>query len=206
MEIIFLKFLVIFLMSFFFGLERQFSNKPIGFGTFIFVATRACALGAVSTALSPLDPLVIAGGVVTGIGFLGAGALIKTSDKIFGFTTAASIWVFAIVGLCIGLDQYFIGTLTYLVIWAVVLTDRILEFNGIGSYQRKLSFKTNRIMDKGEIVSLFKNHKWKLLSFKVDNLNKGSKISYLINGPRSYVNTLKETLVKQPWIEEFSIE
>ena len=193
-------------MSFFFGLERQFSNKPIGFGTFIFVATGACALGAVSTALSPLDPLVIAGGVVTGIGFLGAGALIKTSDKIFGFTTAASIWVFAIVGLCIGLDQYFIGTLTYLVIWAVVLTDRILEFNGIGSYQRKLSFKTNRIMDKGEIGSLFKNHKWKLLSFKVDNLNKGSKISYLINGPRSYVNTLKETLVKQPWIEEFSIE
>src|SRR3989339_687675 len=82
-EIIILKFTLIFLMAFLFGIERQLSHKPTGFGTFIFVAVGSCALGSMSMDISATNALTIVGGVVTGIGFLGAGALIKTTDKIF---------------------------------------------------------------------------------------------------------------------------
>jgi putative Mg2+ transporter-C (MgtC) family protein len=205
-EIIFLKFALIFVMSFLFGIERQLSNKPIGFGTFIFVAVGSCALGAISLTLSPNNVLIIIGGVVTGIGFLGAGALIKTTDKIFGFTTAASIWIFAIIGLCVGLEEYFLGGITYSIVWMVILIDRFLEFNGIGTYQRKVTINTNGIIEKNEILRLFERNKWKLIDFEVDKKKKKSTISYLVSCHRSYINHLKESLVSKNWIESFKIE
>lgn len=200
------KFLVIFLMSFVFGLERQLSNKPIGFGTFIFVATGSCALGILSSIISPDNTLAIIGGVVTGIGFLGAGALLKTTDKIFGFTTAASIWIFSIIGLTIGIGQYFVGTITYFTLWIVIIVDKILEVKGIGSYQRKITIKTKKIIPKEEIIPIFRKYKWKLLSILVDKKAKKSIMIYLLNMPKSYVGILREKLESKPWIEEFKIE
>src|SRR3989339_631304 len=196
-EIIILKFTLIFLMAFLFGIERQLSHKPTGFGTFIFVAVGSCALGSMSMDISATNALTIVGGVVTGIGFLGAGALIKTTDKIFGFTTAASIWIFAIIGLCIGFEEYILGTVTYSILWLVIITDKILESKGIGSYQKKLIIKTKRIIEK---------HKWKLLCLDIDKKKKKSTITYLISCPRKQINSLKNVLISKDWIEGFTIE
>jgi putative Mg2+ transporter-C (MgtC) family protein len=206
MEIIALNFILVFLMSFLFGIERQLSNKSAGFGTFIFVAIGSCALGSLSLTLSPDNILVIVGGVVTGIGFLGAGALIKTSDKIFGFTTSASIWIFSIIGLAIGLEQYWVGSIMYFIVWGVVITDKFLESKGIGSYQRKITLLTKGIIDKKEIINLFKPYKWKLLSTETDKDNKKMNIIYLISCPRNYVGFLTNKLVKIDWIKDFKIE
>lgn len=200
------KFLVIFLMSFLFGIERQLSNKPIGFGTFIFVATGSCALGILSTVIAPDNTLAIIGGVVTGIGFLGAGALLKTTDKIFGFTTAASIWIFSIIGLTIGIGEYFIGTITYFAVWVVIIIDRTLEIKGIGSYQRKVIIRTKKIIPKEEVIPMFRRYKWKLLSIEVDKKAKKSVMIYLLNMPKSYVGVLREKLESRSWVESFKIE
>ena|SRR5659263_171028 len=96
--IILLRLTLTFALSLIFGYERQRSHKPIGFGTFIFVSVGSCGLAITATILSE-NPLPLLGSVVTGIGFLGAGALIKTNEKTFGFTTAASVWLFAIFGI-----------------------------------------------------------------------------------------------------------
>src|SRR3989339_404914 len=185
-EIIILKFTLIFLMAFLFGIERQVSHKPTGFGTFIFVAVGSCALGSMSMDISATNALTIVGGVVTGIGFLGAGALIKTTDKIFGFTTAASIWIFAIIGLCIGFEEYILGTVTYSILWLVIITKRIIE--------------------KDEILYIFGKHKWKLLCLDIDKKKKKSTITYLISCPRKQINSLKNVLVSKDWIEGFTIK
>ena len=205
-EIIILKFTLIFLMAFLFGIERQLSHKPTGFGTFIFVAVGSCALGSMSMDISATNALTIVGGVVTGIGFLGAGALIKTTDKIFGFTTAASIWIFAIIGLCIGFEEYILGTVTYSILWLVIITDKILESKGIGSCQKKLIIKTKRIIEKDEILYIFGKHKWKLLCLDIDKKKKKSTITYLISCPRKQINSLKNVLISKDWIEGFTIE
>ena len=86
--VIFLRLSITFFLSLVFGLERQYSHKPIGFGTFTFVAAGSSSLAIVAVALGFEHSIPLLSAIVTGIGFLGAGALIKTSDKIFGLTSA----------------------------------------------------------------------------------------------------------------------
>lgn len=58
---LFIKFLVIFVLSFLFGLERQITKKSVGFGTFIFVSVGSCALGVITIDFSPENSLPLLG-------------------------------------------------------------------------------------------------------------------------------------------------
>lgn len=126
-------------MAFLFGYERQRSRKPIGFGTFIFVSVGACSLALIAEALPGQNTVPLLAATVTGIGFLGAGALIKTGEKIHGFTSAALIWLFAIFGLAVGVGELVLGIAIYLVIWLVSLVDQLLQNRSIGAYKKQLS-------------------------------------------------------------------
>jgi len=207
MEIILLRLLIVSVMALIFGIQRQFSQKPVGFGTFVFVSVGSCVLTVISESLAPETPFIIVGGLITGIGFLGAGALIKTSDKIFGFTTAASIWVFSILGIVIGLGQYFAGIVTYLIIWAVVFTDVEFEKIGIGSHQRKVVINTNKILkNKETILKIFGEYKWRLINIETHKEKNRSELTYLITAPKNYVSTLNDALLKEKWVDSFKIE
>ncbi len=193
-------------MSFVFGIERQLSNKQVGFGTFIFVAIGTCTLGVLSSVLSPTNLLILAGGIVTGVGFLGAGALVKTSDKIFGFTTAASIWIFAIIGLSIGIGQYTEGVLAYFAMLLVVMTDKFMEHKGVESYRRRITIKTKNMVSKEEVLKMFENYKWKLINLEIDKKEKKCVFVYLVSVPRNEINGLKENIVSKKWVEFLKIE
>ena len=153
---ILLRILITFVLAALFGFERQRTHKPVGFGTFMFIAIGSCALTTVPLFLGLENPVPLFAAVVTSIGFLVAGALIRTGDKTFGFTTAASIWTFAILGLTIGLGAYLIAGITYILIWLVILIDFYFEKKGMGSYQQKLTItaklasqkEVNRIIEK----------------------------------------------------------
>ncbi|MFA5071875.1 MAG: MgtC/SapB family protein [Candidatus Pacearchaeota archaeon] len=207
MEIILLRLLIVSAMALVFGIQRQLSQKPVGFGTFVFVSVGSCVLTVISESLAPETPFIIVGGLITGIGFLGAGALIRTSDKIFGFTTAASIWVFSILGIVIGLGQYFAGIVTYLIIWAVVFIDVEFEKRGIGSHQRKVIISTNKILkDKETILKIFGDYKWRLIDINTHKEKNKSELTYLVTAPRNYVSELNDTLMKEKWVDSFKIE
>jgi uncharacterized membrane protein YhiD involved in acid resistance len=131
-----LRLLIVFFLAFGIGLERQLRRKPVGFGTFIFVSTGACALAILSVDVDSENPLPLLGGVITGIGFLGAGALIRSNDRVFGFTTAALVWAMAALGVAGGAGLYHLVFVDYAIVWAVVLTDRLLEAKGFGSHAK----------------------------------------------------------------------
>ena len=147
-----IKLLVIFIVSFIFGFNRQRLHKHVGFGAFIFVSLGACILGILSMRFGQNQTALIAA-VVTGIGFLGAGALIKGSDKVFGFTTAASIWLYAIFGLLVGINEFLMATFVYVVVWIVILTDLFLEKKGIGSYQKKIKITVSGINEYDNVLN-----------------------------------------------------
>jgi uncharacterized membrane protein YhiD involved in acid resistance len=130
------RLVIVFLLAFGIGLERQLRRKPVGFGTFVFVSTGACALAILSVDLEAQNPLPLLGGVITGIGFLGAGALIRSNDRVFGFTTAALVWAMAALGVAAGAGLYYLAFVNYGIVWAVVLTDRYLESKGFGSHAK----------------------------------------------------------------------
>lgn len=103
------------------GLEREHANRPAGFRTHILVSAGAClvALTALSVAagfrgVASTDPTRMAAHVISGIGFLGAGAIMREGLNVRGLTTAASIWVIATVGLAMGVGLYWHAATTTL--------------------------------------------------------------------------------------------
>ena len=91
------------------GLERQLHRRIAGLRTHILVALGSCLIMLTSLyvfdiykKVASLDPARIAAGVITGIGFLGAGSIIRDRGGVKGLTTAASLWVVAAIGLAVG--------------------------------------------------------------------------------------------------------
>lgn len=206
--IIILRFLLVFIASFMFGFERQRAHKPVGFGTFIFVSLGACALAIIALSIGIPGSIALISAVVTGIGFLGAGALIRGADKVFGFTTAAGIWLFAILGLSIGLGYYLIGSVIYFLVWFVIIFDRYFETKGIGSYQRKLNISVDKNTDENEIKECFLtyNIKHKKIGVEFDRKNNRLIFNYIIEGSRDNLNKASSILLNKLWLQSLKIE
>jgi len=96
------------------GLEREYRQKPAGLRTNILIAVGSALFTIMSLAMTGRDgdPGRIAAQVVTGIGFLGGGAIMRNRDTVHGMTTAATIWVVAAIGLAAGSGQYSLATFT----------------------------------------------------------------------------------------------
>ncbi len=201
-----LRFALTFILSFLFGIERQYSHKPIGFGTYTFVSIGACSLAVVAISLGLEHSIPLLSAIVTGIGFLGAGALIKTSDKIFGLTSAASIWAFAIFGLTVGIGEYTIGLMLYVLVWIVVISDRFLEKFGIGSYQKKVTILTSRIVNIKEVIAAAGIQKYKLIDIDIDKAHKKMTFHLYVEGKKEDINTIPDKILHQEWFEDVKIE
>jgi len=105
------------------GIERQMRHKIAGVTTHLMVAFGACGIAilqeylyheALDLALSGdivvnLERQRVIAQVVVGVGFLGAGTILKTSNGIYGLTTAATLWLGAMIGLCFGMGAYALG-------------------------------------------------------------------------------------------------
>lgn len=206
---IFLRLLIVFVLSFVFGYERQKAHKHVGFGTFTFVAIGSCAIALVAMTIPSDNPLPLLGAVITGIGFLGAGALIKNNDKIFGFTSAASIWVFAILGVAFGVGDYLIGCLLYVFIWIVVMYDQYMERKGIGSYRRRLKIVAKKIVSEEEVRSFLKDsgiRRTKLISIEINKKEKKSSFEYFVEGDSEKIKKIPQEVMKVNWLESFDLE
>lgn len=102
------------------GIERENNNRPAGLRTHILVSVGAALIMLISTQgfhglEGGSDPSRLAAQVVSGIGFLGAGTIIRTGNSITGLTTAASIWVCGGLGLAIGSGYYLGGIATAII-------------------------------------------------------------------------------------------
>jgi putative Mg2+ transporter-C (MgtC) family protein len=89
------------------GLEREFRDKSAGFRTIIFITVGSTLFTLFSLNLgNETNPTRIAANIVTGIGFLGAGAIMRDGSKVAGLTTAAVIWLAASLGMGLGGGRY----------------------------------------------------------------------------------------------------
>lgn len=101
------------------GIEREWRGRPAGFRTNILIALGSCLFTILSIEGFPVkgnaqDTARIAAQVVSGVGFLGAGALLQTRNKTKGMTTAATIWLVAAIGMAVGTGAYFLAVFTTL--------------------------------------------------------------------------------------------
>lgn len=103
------------------GLERELHGGAAGIRTYGAVSLGACAFAIISQHIGGGDPARIAAQVVTGIGFLGAGAILRQDDRIIGLTTAGTLWATAAVGLAMGFGMYVLASCTALLILGLLL-------------------------------------------------------------------------------------
>ena len=112
------------------GFEREMRHKSAGLRTNMLIATGSAVFTLMSYELAADgsgDPGLIAAQIVTGIGFLGAGAIMRTDAGIHGLTTAATIWVNAAVGVAVGGGEYHLAFIATGVTLGVLLVLHPLE-------------------------------------------------------------------------------
>ncbi len=115
------------------GFERELRDKPAGFRTIILMCVGACIFTIVSQVIGgpDLNNTRIAAQIVSGIGFLGAGAILRDRNSVFGLTTAATIWAVAAIGMAAGFGEFalaVVGTIAILV--ALFLFDYVENWVG----------------------------------------------------------------------------
>ena len=121
------------------GVEREFDGHDAGLRTHVLLALGSALFGTLSVGAFgafvahrndtniTIDPTRIASYVIAGVGFLGAGAIIKRDDRIKGLTTAGSLWVVSAVGLAAGLGFWSGAVIASLMAAAALLLDRPLR-------------------------------------------------------------------------------
>lgn len=112
------KLAVAFLISFPIGLNREREERSAGVRTFPIVAIASCGLAIVAARLPDATPDTysrVIQGLITGIGFVGAGAILKEKGGVSGTATAASVWNVGIVGAAVGLEMYHVAVVLALV-------------------------------------------------------------------------------------------
>lgn len=115
------------------GLERETTNKPAGFRTHILVCMGSAVIMLTSIFIfsqfqgkTNVDPTRIPAQVVSGIGFLGAGTIIREGASVKGLTTAASLWAVSAIGLAIGAGFYYGATLaTFMMLLTLVTFNKL---------------------------------------------------------------------------------
>ena len=109
------------LLGGFIGWERQWHGREAGIRTYGAVGLGACVFALISTHVEGgNNPHVIAAGVVTGVGFLGAGVILREQGKINGLTTAATLWATASMGLAVGYGMYLLSALTAIIVFSLL--------------------------------------------------------------------------------------
>jgi len=115
------------------GLERQLKKRPAGLRTHMLVSLGSAIFTVIGLSLEP-NTSRIAEAIVTGIGFLGAGAIIAQGGRLRGITSAATMWVVAGLGLVVGVGDYLLAIIITALVFGTLEIDRIKRFSETGTY------------------------------------------------------------------------
>lgn len=160
------------------GFEREYNDQPAGFRTHILVTlgsalfTMAGAYGTaafVDAEVIRFDPTRVAAQVVTGIGFLGAGAILRQGINIRGLTTAASIWVTASIGVAVALGFWAAAVMTTALALGSLLLLRSMERLVLRSLRKsvfKVVLDLKREGNLSEVHRVFDRHRVHIRSMK----------------------------------------
>lgn len=115
------------------GFERQLKRRPAGLRTHMLVCVGSTIFTIIALGIEP-NTSRIAEAIVTGIGFLGAGAIIAQGGRVRGITSAATLWVVAGLGLVVGVGEYLLAAIITALIFGTLQIDRIRRFSEGGTY------------------------------------------------------------------------
>jgi putative Mg2+ transporter-C (MgtC) family protein len=203
------------------GMERTFHGRPAGFRTHALVCVassllmivtvfqgqwmHAIPIGGIQT-----DPTRMAQGIMTGIGFLGAGVIFKEGLTVRGLTTAASIWVTSAIGILVGVGFYFLALLGAVATLLILSVFRYIESKLPSEFyaHHMLRFARDAVMAEDELRTTLAQHGFSIANLS-SRLTEGGKLfEYRMvlrsRDPKSAEN-LSQHLRRLPEVIEFRI-
>ena len=206
------KILIALLCGGIIGFERELKDKPAGLRTNILVATGSCLFVIFAIKTSEIysgDPGRIMGPIITGIGFLGAGTIIRARGSVRGLTSAATIWVVAGVGMSAGLGLFFLAlAISVLVLFILLILPRgeafiseygvkYQEFVVISKPDAAITLWARRLIERSSLGCI---------RFQVTREKGMFKINFVAHGKENDLLKLLTRLLQNPDIKEAVME
>jgi putative Mg2+ transporter-C (MgtC) family protein len=208
------------------GIEREYRGRPAGMRTHILVTLGSALVSLMAEQVSQFQPIIheavrlqvdpgrivqgVVQGVVTGIGFLGAGVIIKIGISARGLTTAASLWCMAIVGMSYGFGLYIIPSLgTVLMLFTLLvlgLAEKKIRKHWYKTVAARLNGPEERI---SELIECFKNEGWRVLDVKARYRKKNCTVDVSFDlrlNSRKEIKMLMNLLMEIEFVEQFKIK
>jgi putative Mg2+ transporter-C (MgtC) family protein len=202
------------------GFERSYQGRPAGFRTHALVCTASCLLMLVTAYETQwmhltgdqvrLDPTRMAQGIMTGIGFLGAGVIVREGLSVRGLTTAASIWMTATIGILAGIGFYFPLIVGVVITLGVLALFRLIEekMPTLAYFHFDLKLARHIALNEGELRALVESHGFSIanFSYRLDAEGEVRRHSMVIRSPhKASARRLSETLERTESVLEFRI-
>ena len=202
------------------GFERSYQGRPAGIRTHALVCTASSLLMLVTAYetrwmhvagdLVRLDPTRMAQGIMTGIGFLGAGVIFREGLSVRGLTTAASVWMTAAIGILAGIGFYFPLVVAVVIALGVLSLFRFLEerMPSFAYFHFDLKLARATALNEDELRALVESHGFSIanFSYRLDTEAGARRHSMVIRSPRkSSARTLAEALERTESVMEFRI-
>ena len=203
------------------GFERTFHGRPAGFRTHALVCLASALLMLVTVyqlhwmTEVPLDtiradPTRMAQGIMTGIGFLGAGVIFKEGLTVRGLTTAASIWITAAIGILVGIGFWYAAILGAVATLIVLALFRFIEAHLPSEFyaHHMLRFARDRVMSEQDMHKLIRDHGFTIANLSSRLTEGGQLFEYRMtikSRNRNNAEALSQHLRGLPEVLEFRI-
>ncbi len=197
------------------GTERQYTNRPAGMRTHILVALGACVVSITGEILfyhyklegAMPDPARLSAQVITGVGFLGAGTIMREGASVKGLTTAASLWAVACLGIACGFGYYTVALLGMVFIFITLTVFEYIQHKWMHTSEgvKDYTLETADVSAALELVDrTAQKYRVNISHIAVESREERYIISFQTEtlGSRSHVRSRKflETLIKDPAI------
>lgn len=203
------------------GMERSLHGRPAGFRTHALVCVASALLmlvtvyqgqwmTQVATDAIRTDPTRMAQGIMTGIGFLGAGVIFKEGLTVRGLTTAASIWMTASIGILVGIGFWFAAVLGTAATLLILSAFRYVENRLPAEFyaHHHLRFKRDAVMGEKELKELIGSYGFSIANLHSRLIDEGRCFEYRMvirSRDRTGASALSQHLLRLPEVIEFRI-
>lgn len=201
-----LSLFVAFCLGAVIGIERELSDKAAGLRTNILICVGAAMFTVINNRAYGLRDAHIVAQIVAGVGFLGAGAIMRDGERVTGLTTAATTWVVAAVGMVVGFQDYALAAAaTVLVLFVQSVFPRLDAW--IDELRQRHTFRITSDFDENdleEIKTLFREAGVTVLHRKL--MKKGGKYysEWYVSGPRLEQKNVVRKLLENPNVKELT--
>nr|WP_320120461.1 MgtC/SapB family protein [uncultured Marinifilum sp.] len=212
-ETILFRLVLSFIVGAIIGIERETHKQPAGLRTHILICMGSTLIMLLSIFIPQTfqnfqngDPSRIAAQVVSGIGFLGAGAIMKFGVNVKGLTTAASIWVIAALGLTIGAGMY-TGVIwgAVILLFALVLMDVVEKKLFPSKFIKRLHiYTTGNTVSQNDFLPILKKYKISVRTIDLEHSLDENRLNYFLTIQISESVNLKEFISDLSSISEIN--